>query len=97
MSTLTLIHVAISLIGIATGLVVVYGFVSRDADAGVECGVPGVDDFDQRDGVLLSVPWDYAGDRGGGDFAGGAGGGGAGVEEGVGDDVHCYARRLRSF
>ena len=30
MSTLTLIHVAISLIGIATGLVVVYGFVAGE-------------------------------------------------------------------
>jgi len=73
MSTLTMVHVGLSLIGIAAGFLVIFQMIGGKTLGGFKWCVFDDDDSDQRDGILFS---DYEGDAGIGDwrdFAGGAG------------------------
>ena len=51
----TVFHVILSLIGIAAGLVVVYGFLTSDSPR--NAAFPVDDSSHQRDRLLLPVPW----------------------------------------
>ena len=89
LSTLALIHVVISLIGIVTGLIVVFGFLKP--------GKPGLMNTtflaftiltDITGFIFFPVPRNYSGDQSWDYFAGGVGHCAAGAEKEVDDDIH---------
>ena len=54
MTPLTFVHVVISLIGIGSGLMVVYGLLAAKRLDGLDGHLSDDDRFDQRHGILLS-------------------------------------------
>src|SRR6266487_1041647 len=56
----TLLHVIISLIGIFSGLVVLFGTALRQTSRWLDEMVPDHHRVDERDRLFLSVPWFYA-------------------------------------
>ena len=54
-STYTLVHVAISLLGICSGFVVLFGLLSGKAARFLDCALSSNDRADQRDRLRLSV------------------------------------------
>jgi hypothetical protein len=56
LNTTTLVHVILSLMGIASGFVVLFGAATREADGRVDGDICCNNRADQRDGLFVSLP-----------------------------------------